>query len=132
MHGVIQNGILLYGPKGTGKTAIAEATAGEFQINYLFISPNQLIERWIGSSEANIRSTFQRACENRPILLFIDEIDSIGTQRQQLGKNDDKGGGAKLYNSVVAELMQCIDLYRQEPGLIIMAATNCYDTPMKP
>jgi transitional endoplasmic reticulum ATPase len=126
-HGVTQNGILLYGPRGTGKTAIAEATAGEFRINYLFISPNQLIERWIGSSEANIRSTFQQALEHRPVLLFIDEIDSIGTTRQQLGKNDDKGGGAKLYNSVVAELMQCIDRYRQEPGFIIMAATNFYD-----
>jgi transitional endoplasmic reticulum ATPase len=126
-HGVIQNGILLYGPRGTGKTAIAEATAGEFRINYWLISPNTLVEPWVGNSEANIRSTFQRALENRPIVLFIDELDSIGTQRQQLGKNDDKGGAAKGYNAVVAELMQSIDRHRQEPGLIIMAATNFYD-----
>jgi ATP-dependent Zn protease len=60
-------------------------------------------------------------------LLFIDEIDSIGTQRQQLGKHDDTGGAARAYNAIVTELMQCIDRYRNEPGLIIMAATNFYD-----
>jgi transitional endoplasmic reticulum ATPase len=127
-HGVIQNGILLYGPRGTGKTAIAEATAGEFRINYWYISPNRLIESWVGNSEANIRSTFQQAFEHRPVLLFMDEIDSIGTQRQQLGKNDDRGGGARAYNAVVTELMQCIDGYRSTPGFIIMAATNFYDS----
>ena len=78
-HGVVQNGILLYGPRGTGKTFIARATAGEFKINFWPISPNRLIESRIGSSEANIRDAFDRAYLNRPILLFIDEIDSIGT-----------------------------------------------------
>jgi len=126
-HGVIQNGILLYGPKGTGKTAIAEATAGEFRINYWYINPNQFVGGSIGDSEANIRDAFSRAFRNRPILLFLDEMDSIGTQRQQLGKNDDRGGAARAYNAIVTELMQCIDRYRQEPGLIIMAATNFYD-----
>jgi transitional endoplasmic reticulum ATPase len=126
-HGVTQNGILLYGPRGTGKTAIAEATAGEFKINYWYIGASQLVGRYVGTSEANIRDAFSQAFSNRPILLFLDEIDSIGTQRTQLGKNDDTGGAAKVYNTVVAELMQCIDQYRQEPGLIIMAATNFYD-----
>src|SRR5262249_22952631 len=83
-HGVVQNGILLYGPKGTGKTAIAEATAGEFRINYWYISPNTLVGGYIGDSEANIRDAFSQASRNRPILLFLDEIDSIGTQRTQL------------------------------------------------
>ena len=127
-HGVVQNGILLYGPRGTGKTAIAAATAGEFKINFWALNPNQVMETWIGSSEANIRATFQEAYSNRPVLLFIDEIDSIGTQRQQLGKNDDHGGGARLYNAVVTELMQCIDRYRTAQGFIIMAATNFYDS----
>jgi transitional endoplasmic reticulum ATPase len=126
-HGVVQNGILLYGPRGTGKTFIARATAGEFKINFWYISPNSLIETWIGNSEANIRRTFQEAYSYRPVLFFIDEIDSIGTQRQQLGRDDDKGGAAKLYNAVVSELMQCIDRYRTATGFIIMAATNFYD-----
>jgi transitional endoplasmic reticulum ATPase len=61
------------------------------------------------------------------VLFFLDEIDSIGTQRQQLGRNDDVGGGARLYNSVVTELMQCIDQYRGATGFILMAATNFYE-----
>ena len=126
-HGVIQNGVLLYGPRGTGKTFLAEATAGEFKINYWYAKPTSLIERWIGGSEANLRDIFARAYAHRPVLFFLDEIDSIGTQRQQLGRNDDAGGGAKLYNSVVTELMQCIDQYRGAAGFILMAATNLYD-----
>ncbi|HLH32365.1 MAG TPA: AAA family ATPase [Terriglobia bacterium] len=126
-HGVVQNGILLYGPRGTGKTFIARATAGEFKINFWYINPNTFVGGPIGNSEANIREAFQRAFQNRPILLFIDEVDSIGTQRQQLGRDDDRGGAARAYNAIVTELMQCIDRYRAEDGLIIMAATNFYD-----
>ena len=126
-HGVVQNGILLYGPRGTGKTFLAEATAGEFEINYWYAKPTSLIESRIGSSEANIRETFARAYAHRPVLFFLDEIDSIGTQRQQLGRDDDRGGGAKLYNSVVTELMQCIDQYRGATGFVLMAATNFYE-----
>ncbi|MBV9081866.1 MAG: AAA family ATPase, partial [Acidobacteriaceae bacterium] len=126
-HGIVQNGILLYGPRGTGKTAIAEATAGEFRINYWYVGGSQFFGRYIGTSEANIRDGFYQAYCNRPVLLFIDEIDSIGTRRQQLGRGDDTGGAARAYNAIVTELMQCIDRYRQEPGLIIMAATNFYD-----
>src|ERR1035437_10353743 len=126
-HGVVQNGILLYEPRGTGKTFLAEATAGEFKINYWYAKPTSLIESRIGNSEANIRDTFARAYAHRPVLFFLDEIDSIGTQRQQLGRNDDRGGGAKAYNSVVTELMQCIDQYRGATGFILVAATNFYD-----
>jgi transitional endoplasmic reticulum ATPase len=60
-HGVVQNGILLYGPRGTGKTYIAKATAGEFRINHYYVRPTSLMQCWIGSSEANIRSTFEQS-----------------------------------------------------------------------
>ena len=126
-HGVVQNGVLLYGPRGTGKTFLAEATAGQFKINYWYAKPTSLVESRIGNSEANIRETFARAYAHRPVLFFLDEIDSIGTQRQQLGRNDDVGGGARLYNSVVTELMQCVDQYRGAAGFILMAATNFYE-----
>ena len=126
-HGVTQNGILLYGPRGTGKTFLAEASAGEFRINFFHVQPTALVSGQIGSSEANIRAAFQKAYQFRPVLFFIDELDSIGTQRQQLGRNDDVGGGARAYNAIVTELMQCLDRYRSEPGFILMAATNFYD-----
>ena len=126
-HGVTQNGILLYGPRGTGKTFLAEATAGEFRVNFYHVQPTALVSGQIGSSEANIRAAFQRAHQFRPVLFFIDELDSIGTQRQQLGGQDDVGGGARAYNAIVTQLMQCVDRYRSEPGFILMAATNFYD-----
>jgi ATP-dependent Zn protease len=124
-HGVVRNGILLHGPRGTGKTFIARATAGEFKINFQLISPTSLKNLWIGNTEANLRNAFQSAWQNRPILLFIDEIDAIGTQRQLI--SSETGSATKFYNSVVIELMQCMDRYRNEEGFIIMGATNFYD-----
>ena len=125
-HGVEQNGILLYGPRGTGKTFLAEAVAGEFRMNYWYVRPTAMMERWVGSSEANIRSTFAQAYAHRPVLFFLDEIDAIGAQRQELSKTGDPGGAGKSYNAVVTELMQCIDQYRRAQGFVIMAATNFY------
>jgi len=125
-HGVEQNGILLYGPRGTGKTFLAEAVAGEFRMNYWCVRPTAMMERWIGSSEANIRSAFAQAYAHRPVLFFLDEIDAIGAQRQELSKTGDPGGAGKSYNAVVTELMQCIDQYRRAQGFVIMAATNFY------
>ena len=72
-HGVIQNGILLYGPRGTGKTFLAEATAGEFHINYWYVKPTSMLETRVGNSEANIREAFARAYAHRPVLFFMDD-----------------------------------------------------------
>lgn len=125
--GVVQNGILLHGPQGTGKTFLAEATAGEFRINYSYVRPTELIERWMGAPEANVREVFENAAVYRPILLFIDEIDSLGSVRQQIGKDGDPGGAGRAYNTTTIQLTQSIDKYRNLQGLIIMAATNFLD-----
>src|SRR5215472_5385614 len=125
--GVVQNGILLHGPQGTGKTFLAQATAGEFGINYHYVRPTELIERWVGAPEANVRDVFERAAAHRPIVLFIDELDSLGSTRQQIGKDGDPGGAGRMYNTVTVQLMQSIDEYRSHQGLIIMAATNFLD-----
>ena len=126
-HGVEQNGILLYGPRGTGKTFLAEAVAGEFRMNYWYVRPTALMQSLVGGSEANIRSTFAQAYEHRPVLFFLDEIDAIGAQRQELSRTSDPTGSGKLYNAVVTELMQCIDQFRRAPGFVIVAATNFYE-----
>ena len=125
--GVVQNGVLLYGPQGTGKTFLAQATAGEFRINYYYVRPTELIERWMGTSEANVRDVFARAAAYRPIVLFIDELDSLGSARQQIGGDGDPGGAGRAYNTVTIQLMQSIDEYRSVQGLVIMAATNFLD-----
>jgi ATP-dependent Zn protease len=109
----------------TGKT-LAQATAGEFGVNYYYV-PTELIERWAGAPEANVREVFERAAAKRPIVLFIDELDSLGSTRQQIGKDGDPGGAGRMYNTVTIQLMQSIDEYRSQQGLIIMAATNFLD-----
>jgi transitional endoplasmic reticulum ATPase len=123
--GIVRNGILLHGPQGTGKTALARAAAGEFRLNYLEVSSPSLFNMWIGETEANIRHTFHTAAQQQPTLLFIDEIDSLGGSRN-IGINP--SSGARTHNNVTTQLMQCIDQYRSSPGLIIMGATNAFDS----
>jgi transitional endoplasmic reticulum ATPase len=124
---IVRNGVLLYGPQGSGKTFLAEATAGEFRLNYLQVSPTSLFNMWMGSTAANIREVFRKAASSTPSVLFIDEMDSLGSQRQQHMSDGDPGGGGRERNNVVLQLMQCVDQYRSTPGLIIMAATNLLD-----
>lgn len=126
-YGVFRNGILLHGPRGTGKTFLAEAVAGEFKLKYLYVSAASLLNKFVGLTEENIRNTFETARANRPALLFIDEIDALGTKRQQVGDADDTGGAARSFNSMTARLMECVDDARKHPGLILIAATNFYD-----
>ena len=126
-YGVYRNGILLHGPRGTGKTFLAEAVAGEFGLKYCYVSAASLLNRFVGLTEENIRSVFVEAYANQPVLLFIDEIDAIGTKRQQVGDSDDIGGAARSFNSMTARLMECIDDARRKSGVILMGATNFYD-----
>ena len=126
-YGVFRNGILLHGPRGTGKTFLAEAVAGEFKLNYLYVPAASLADKYIGQTEENLEGVFNTAQANCPVLLFVDEIDALGTKRQQLGESDDTGGAARSFNLKTDRLMGCIDDARKHPGLILMAATNLYD-----
>lgn len=124
---VVQNGILLYGPQGTGKNLLAEATAGEFGVNFYHVRCPELVGQNTGSGAERIRGAFEAAATYRPIVLFLDEIDSIGSRKQVQGNGTDAGGGGREYNSLVTQLMQSIDQYRQTDGLLIIAATNYLD-----
>jgi len=124
---VVQNGILLYGPQGTGKNLLAEAAAGEFGVNFHHVRCPELVGQNTGSGAERIRGVFESAAANRPIVLFLDEIDSIGSRKQEQGHGTDSGGGGREYNSLVTQLMQSIDQYRQMDGLLIVAATNYLD-----
>jgi transitional endoplasmic reticulum ATPase len=124
---IIQNGILLYGPQGTGKNLLAEATAGEFVVNFHHVRCPELVGQNVGSGAERIRGVFESAAANRPIVLFLDEIDSIGSRKQEQGHGTDSGGGGREYNSLVTQLMQSIDQYRQLDGFLIVAATNYLD-----
>jgi len=123
-YGMIRNGILLHGPRGSGKTFLAEATAGEFGLNYFYLSSPALLNMWVGNTGSNIRETFDAALARRPVLLLIDEIDALGAVRDS---GFSPGTGHREYNNVTIQLMQSIDQHRQAPGLVLMAATNVLD-----
>jgi transitional endoplasmic reticulum ATPase len=125
--GVTRNGILLYGPQGTGKNLIAEATAGEYRVGFQHVRCPELIGVHIGSTAAEIRRVFESAYQCRPVVLFLDEIDSIGSRKQAQGNGTDAGGAGREYNAVTTQLMQSIDQSRQWDGFLLMAATNVLD-----
>src|SRR5260370_23974002 len=126
-YGIVRNGMRRYGPKGTGKTFLAEASAGEFRLNFHYVSGAKLVESPIGATASNVRYEVARSLVNKPALLFLDEIDSLGAARQDSGGSGDPGGGGRELNATVVQLMQSIDQSRREPGLILMAATNKLD-----
>jgi len=123
-YGVVRNGILLHGPRGSGKTFLAEATAGEFGLNYYYLSSPTLLNMWIGNTGSNIREAFASALTRKPVLFFIDEIDALGATRDS---GFSPGTGHREYNNITIQLMQSIDQNRQTPGLVLMAATNALD-----
>jgi transitional endoplasmic reticulum ATPase len=126
-YGVVRNGILLHGPRGSGKTFLAEATAGEFGLNYVHVSSPELLDMWIGASADRIRQAFASAASKRPVLMFVDEIDSIGAGRSVGIGPGDRGSANREYNNITIQLMQSIDHYRGTPGFVLMAATNALD-----
>lgn len=124
---ISRNGILLHGPRGTGKTLLAEAIAGEFGLHFFPVPTASLLNKFVGLTEESIRNVFEEAKRCRPVVLFLDEIDAVGTKRQQIGDSDDGGGAARSFNSMTLRLMDCIDDVRKHPDLILVAATNFYD-----
>ena len=124
-YGLVRNGILLHGPRGTGKTFLAKATAGEFALHFEYISAPQLLTRGIGATVENIRAVFAQAVARRPVLFFIDEIDSLGAGRQD--SLSDPGGASREFNNITMGLMSAIDHYRAVRAFVLMAATNRLD-----
>lgn len=126
-YGITRNGILLHGPRGSGKSFLAEATAGEFTLCFRRIPASELLLAWMGETERNIRAVFGEAAAQVPVLLFIDELDALGATRQTISAGSDPGGAGRSFNSAVTQLMDSIMRYREVPQFVIMAATNYLD-----
>lgn len=111
-------GILLYGPPGTGKSFLAKAVAGEANNStFLTVSTAELTSKWVGESEKLIKSLFETARQNRPSIIFIDEIDSLVSTR---GDNESESG-----RRIKTEfLIQMDGVSSNNTGVLLIAATN--------
>jgi peroxin-6 len=96
-------GILLYGPPGTGKTLLAKAVATSCSLNFFSVKGPELLNMYIGESEANVRRVFQRARDARPCVVFFDELDSVAPKR---GAHGDSGG---VMDRIVSQLLAELD-----------------------
>jgi transitional endoplasmic reticulum ATPase len=112
-------GVLLYGPPGTGKTLIAKAVANESGANFFSIQGPEIMSKFYGESEARLREVFEEAEENSPSIIFIDELDSIASKR------DETQG--EVERRVVAQLLTLMDGLKGRGEVIVIAATNRSD-----
>lgn len=111
-------GILLTGPSGTGKTAMARALSGEKQIPLIAIDGPQLYSKWLGESERALREVFKKARRAAPCILFFDTIDAVAPR---FGADQ---FGTDIYQRILSQLLREIDNLRDVKGVILVAATN--------
>ncbi|QRV17485.1 AAA family ATPase (plasmid) [Haloterrigena salifodinae] len=112
------SGVLLHGPPGTGKTLLARALAGETDVNFVRVDGPEIVDRYVGESEKAIREVFERARQSAPSIVFFDEIDAITSAR---------GEGNEVTERVVSQLLTELDGMRENPNLVVLAATNRKD-----
>ncbi|KAI5124021.1 hypothetical protein M0805_003853 [Coniferiporia weirii] len=116
-----RSGILLYGPPGTGKTLLAKAVATSCSLNFFSVKGPELLNMYIGESEANVRRVFQRAREAKPCVIFFDELDSVAPKR---GNQGDSGG---VMDRIVSQLLAELDgmaSTESGSGVFVIGATN--------
>ncbi len=112
----LRGGLLLYGAPGCGKTFIARAVAGELGAKFISVGLSDVLDMWIGSSEKNIHSIFERARRNAPCVLFFDELDALGRKRS-LTRNSS--------HSAINQLLSELDgMSQSNDGVFVLAATN--------
>jgi len=109
-------GVLLYGPPGTGKTLLAKAVANESGANFTSINGPEIMDKFYGQSEANLRSKFEDAEKNAPSIIFIDEIDSIAPKREEVS--------GEVERRVVSQILTLMDGLNARGKVIVIAATN--------
>ncbi|MGD0081359.1 MAG: proteasome-activating nucleotidase [Methanoregula sp.] len=115
-------GILLYGAPGTGKTLIAKAVAHEAKATFIRMSGSELVHKFIGEGAGLVRELFQLARERAPAIVFIDEIDAVGSMRT----NDGTSGSAEVQRTLM-QLLAEMDGFDTRGDVRIMAATNRAD-----
>lgn len=118
MGAKVPKGVLLYGKPGTGKTLIAKAIAGEANVPFISMSGSEFIEMFAGLGASRVRKLFEKARKVAPCIVFIDEIDAIGSRRSS-------GSGAETENNqTLNQLLVEMDGFDTEETIIVLAATN--------
>jgi proteasome regulatory subunit len=116
------HGILLYGPPGNGKTLIAKAVAHRAKATFIRMSGSELVQKYIGEGARLVRDVFQIAREKAPSIVFIDEIDSVGSRRTYDGTT-----GSSEVNRTMVQLLAELDGFDSRGDVKIVAATNRID-----
>ena len=109
-------GVIFYGPPGTGKTLMAKAVSQESNANFILINGPEIMSKFYGASEENLRTAFQKAQRNAPSIIFIDEIDSIAPKRSEVT--------GEVERRVVSQLLSLLDGMKGREGVIVIGATN--------
>ena len=111
-------GVLLYGPPGTGKTMLAKATAGEIDATFFVISPADILSKWVGEAEQNIKKLFDAAAVEPRAIIFIDEIEALVPARRD--------EGSSVMQRVVPQILQGMEGFGKQSGqpILFMGATN--------
>jgi len=116
-------GVILYGDPGTGKTLVAKAVANKTSATFLRVSGSELIQKYLGEGPKLVRELFRVAKENSPSIIFIDEIDAIGTKRY-----DSSSGGEREIQRTMLELLNQLDGFDDRGDVKVLLATNRIDT----
>lgn len=111
-------GLLMHGPPGTGKTMMARACAAQTKATFLKLAGPQLVQMFIGDGAKMVRDAFELAREKAPAIIFIDELDAVGTKRGS-GENE-----TREVHRTMLELLNQLDGFTQDDRIKVIAATN--------
>merc|ERR1712078_34123 len=115
-------GVLLFGPPGTGKTLLARAVAHHTDCTFIRVSGSELVQKYIGEGSRMVRELFVMAREHQPSIIFMDEVDSIGSQRVE-----GESGGDSEVGRTMLELLNQLDGFEPTQNIKVIMATNRID-----
>lgn len=119
---LVPRGLIFHGPPGTGKTLFAKAIANAMNATIQMVSGPEVMDKYVGQSESNLRQIFATARRNAPSVILFDEFDSLASQRSTY-----TDGGARANNAVVAQLLTELDGFRRDEMVLVIGTTNRLD-----